>query len=209
MARTEVTGGRGLQGHGPLVDRFWAAGADAGLLRPVVLAASGVLLLTLSAKLQVPFYPVPMTLQTLVVLLIGAAYGWRLAPPTVALYLCRACSARRSSPTRRPSPPSALFHGPDGRFLIGFVRIGRHRRPPRSRRLGPLAAAARRRGAGGAGRCLRTRLPLARAVRDARQRRDGVGAAKAWAVVQGFLLGDLLKAAIAVAQVTAFDRKGG
>jgi len=48
---------------------------------------AGSLLLTLAAKTQVPFYPVPLTLTTLVVLLIGAAYGARLAAATVGLYL--------------------------------------------------------------------------------------------------------------------------
>ena len=48
------------------------------LLDKVVLVALGVLLLAVSAKVQVPFWPVPMTLQTLVVLLIGATYGARL-----------------------------------------------------------------------------------------------------------------------------------
>ena len=43
--------------------------------------------LTLSARAQIPFYPVPLTLQTLVVLMLGAAYGGRLAAATVALYL--------------------------------------------------------------------------------------------------------------------------
>jgi biotin transport system substrate-specific component len=47
----------------------------------------GSALLTLSAKIQVPLPPVPMTLQTLVVLMLGAAYGWRLGGATVALYL--------------------------------------------------------------------------------------------------------------------------
>ncbi|MFN9077995.1 MAG: aquaporin, partial [bacterium] len=57
------------------------------ILMLVVLAVAGTALLTLSAKLKVPFYPVPMTMQTLVVLVLGAAYGWRLAVATVGLYL--------------------------------------------------------------------------------------------------------------------------
>ncbi len=109
MARTDVSGGQGFQARGPLVDRFWAAGEGIGLLRQAVLAAAGVLLLTLSAKLQVPFYPVPMTLQTLVVLLIGAAYGWRSARPPSRSIWRRVSSALRSSPTRRPPPPARFI----------------------------------------------------------------------------------------------------
>ena len=58
-----------------------------GLLRAVLLALAGSVLLTLSAKLKVPFHPVPMTMQTMVVLVLGVAYGSRLGAATVALYL--------------------------------------------------------------------------------------------------------------------------
>jgi biotin transport system substrate-specific component len=72
-----------------LAGALWPARGDArlGLLRGLVLAFLGTSALTLSAKLQVPFYPVPMTLQSLVVLLIGASYGWRLGTATLVLYL--------------------------------------------------------------------------------------------------------------------------
>jgi biotin transport system substrate-specific component len=53
----------------------------------VLLAIAGSLLLWVSAKVQVPFWPVPMTMQTFVVLGLGAAFGWRLGMATVALYL--------------------------------------------------------------------------------------------------------------------------
>ena len=55
----------------------WQAGA-------VVL---GTLFLALSSYVEVPMVPVPMTMQTLVVLVIGATYGWRLAGATVLLYI--------------------------------------------------------------------------------------------------------------------------
>ena len=56
---------------------------------PLAVAAGflGVCLLTLSAKVQVPFWPVPMTLQTLVVLMLGMSCGARLAAATVVAYL--------------------------------------------------------------------------------------------------------------------------
>ncbi len=209
MARTEVSGGGSFHQRGPLVDRFWAAGEGASLLRPVILAAVGVLLLTLSAKLQVPFYPVPMTLQTLVVLLIGAAYGWRLGAATVALYLLQGLLG---APVFANTPPAAAgplyFMGPTAGFLIGFVASA------------AIVGLAVEKG------LARSPLLLAGAVLAAQAAvfalgflwlaqfatlasgATGVGAAKAWAVVQAFLLGDLLKAAIAVALVTALDRQG-
>ena len=59
---------------------------DSGQFRTLFLILVGSLLLTVSAKVQVPFYPVPMTLQTLVVLLIGVAFGWRMGSATVLAY---------------------------------------------------------------------------------------------------------------------------
>ena len=53
----------------------------------IVLALFGTLLLALSAKIQVPFWPVPMTMQTFVIFLIGMTYSVRLSFATVALYL--------------------------------------------------------------------------------------------------------------------------
>ena len=53
----------------------------------IVLALFGTLLLALSAKIQVPFWPVPMTMQTFVVFLIGSTYGVRLSFLTLVAYL--------------------------------------------------------------------------------------------------------------------------
>ncbi|MGD0189025.1 MAG: hypothetical protein ABSC25_27835, partial [Roseiarcus sp.] len=50
----------------------------AGVGRSIALIVAASLLLTLSAKIQIPFWPVPMTMQTLAVLVLGAAYGVRL-----------------------------------------------------------------------------------------------------------------------------------
>ena len=209
MARTEVSGGEGFHRRGPLVDRFWAASEGANLLRPVILAAAGVLLLTLSAKLQVPFYPVPMTLQTLVVLLIGAAYGWRLGAATVALYLLQGLLG---APVFANTPPAAAgplyFMGPTAGFLIGFVVsaaiVGLSVEKGLAR--SPLMLAGAVLAAQAAVFALGF-LWLAQFATLA-SGATGVGAARAWAVVQGFLLGDLIKGAIAVALVTAFDRHG-
>ena len=64
-----------------------AAKPTAALLRGAALALLGTLVLAISAKVEVPFYPVPMTLQTLAVLTLGALLGARLAAATVVLYL--------------------------------------------------------------------------------------------------------------------------
>ena len=66
--------------HSPLAEMLWPRREDRAFraLRGAILIALGTALLTLSAKVNLPLPYVPMTLQTLVVLMIGAAYGWRL-----------------------------------------------------------------------------------------------------------------------------------
>ena len=56
-------------------------------LKNIALVLFGTLLLTLSSKILVPFWPVPMTMQTFIVFIIGMAYGWKLAFSTLVVYL--------------------------------------------------------------------------------------------------------------------------
>ena len=53
----------------------------------IVLILFGTLLLAVSSKIQVPFWPVPMTMQTFIVFIIGMSYGWKLALSTLIAYL--------------------------------------------------------------------------------------------------------------------------
>ena len=64
---------------------LWPArpGTSEAFVRGAILVLLGSFLLTLSAKVQVPFWPVPITMQSLVVLMLGAAYGWRLGAAAV------------------------------------------------------------------------------------------------------------------------------
>lgn len=106
-----------------LVDRLWpAARSEHRARRAAVLALSGSLLLWLSAKVQVPFYPVPMTMQTAVVFLLGIAYGWRLAMATVLLYLAQGAAGLpvfAGTPEKGIGLPYML--GPTGGYLLGFA----------------------------------------------------------------------------------------
>lgn len=92
------------------------------LARNTLLAIAGSLLIWLSAKVQIPFYPVPMTMQTLVVLVIGATLGSRLGVATVLLYLAQGAIGL---PVFAGSPEKgiglAYMMGPTGGFLLGFV----------------------------------------------------------------------------------------
>ena len=93
-----------------------------GLARSVAAVVLGSLLLTLSAQLQVPFFPVPMTLQVLVVLLVGVAAGPRLAGVTLAVYLAQGAAGL---PVFAGTPEKGLglayMAGPTGGYLLGFL----------------------------------------------------------------------------------------
>ena len=92
---------------------------SAALIRGVALAFVGALVLTASAKIQVPFYPVPMTLQTLAVLTLGALLGARLAAATVALYLAEGLLGLPVFAGAVAGP--AYMMGPTGGYLVGFL----------------------------------------------------------------------------------------
>jgi biotin transport system substrate-specific component len=106
-----------------LASALWPAKADgSAILRAVLLAVVGTALLTLSAKVKVPFYPVPMTMQTMVVLMLGAAYGSRLAAATVLLYLVEgALGLPVFADTPERGIGLAYMMGPTGGYLLGFV----------------------------------------------------------------------------------------
>lgn len=83
----------------------------------ILAVLAGVGLLTLSARLKVPFYPVPMTLQTLVVLALPLFLGWRGAA-SVGAYLA---SGAAGLPVFAAGGGIGYFFGPTGGFLLGFV----------------------------------------------------------------------------------------
>jgi len=90
----------------------------------ILLVLAGTAVLAIAAKIKVPFWPVPMTLQTLAIMAIAAAYGSRLAVITVVAYLAEGLIGL---PVFTNTPPSiagpAYFLGPTGGFLIGFIAL--------------------------------------------------------------------------------------
>ncbi len=108
--------------HQTLADTLWPAKTSNVVLRNIVLAVAGSLLLWVSAKVQIPFYPVPMTMQTMVVLGLGAAFGWRLALATLLLYMVEGAAGL---PVFAGTPVKgiglAYMTGTTGGYLIGFV----------------------------------------------------------------------------------------
>ena len=78
--------------------------------------------LTISAKLKIPFYPVPMTMQTFVVLFLGLAFGYKIGLATVGVYLIEGIIG---IPVFSNSPEKGVglvyFTGPTMGYLIGFL----------------------------------------------------------------------------------------
>ncbi len=112
--------------QGTLAAVLWPAALDGSAVRrgtrAVLLALIGSALLTVSAKIQVPFYPVPMTMQTFVVLTLGMAFGWRLGAATVLLYLAEgAMGLPVFSGTPEKGIGLAYMMGSTGGYLVGFV----------------------------------------------------------------------------------------
>ena len=92
------------------------------LARFAALAVAGALAMTLSAKAQVPFYPVPLTLQTLVLLLLGATLGWRIAVASIALYMLEgALGLPVFAFTPEKGIGLAYMAGPTGGFLASYL----------------------------------------------------------------------------------------
>ncbi len=92
------------------------------IVRAFALALIGSLLLTLSAKVQIPFYPVPLTMQTFVVLALGVVLGWKLGVITVLLYLAEgAIGLPVFAGTPEKGIGIAYLLGTSGGYLLGFV----------------------------------------------------------------------------------------
>ena len=92
------------------------------IIKYLLIVFLGSLLLTISAKVKIPFYPVPMTMQTFVVLLMGITFGWKIGIATISLYLLEGIIGL---PVFAGTPEKgiglAYFMGPTMGYLIGFL----------------------------------------------------------------------------------------
>ena len=92
------------------------------LVKYIFFALIGSILLAISSKIKIPFYPVPMTMQTFVVLIIGIAFGWKLGLATVSLYLFEGIIGL---PVFSGTPEKGVgliyFTGPTMGYLLGFL----------------------------------------------------------------------------------------
>ena len=92
------------------------------LLRFLFIALLGSIVLAISSKIKIPFYPVPMTMQTLIVLSIGVIFGWRIGLATISLYLFEGILGL---PVFAGTPEKGIglvyFTGPTMGYLLGFL----------------------------------------------------------------------------------------
>jgi len=92
------------------------------ILKYIIITFIGSILLTISAKVKIPFYPVPMTMQTFVVLFLGVSFGYKIGLATVGLYLFEGIIGL---PVFSNSPEKGVglvyFTGPTMGYLVGFL----------------------------------------------------------------------------------------
>jgi len=92
------------------------------IIKSIIIIFLGSLILAISAKIKIPFYPVPMTMQTFVVLLFGMSFGYKIGLATVLLYLVEGIIGL---PVFSNSPERGVglvyFTGPTMGYLIGFL----------------------------------------------------------------------------------------
>lgn len=105
-----------------LAGRLWPATKESGAARALILMVLGTVVLWLSAKIQIPFYPVPLTMQTFAVLTLGVAYGWRLGGGTLLLYLAEgAAGLPVFAGGWSEGGGYQILYGPTAGYLVGFV----------------------------------------------------------------------------------------
>ncbi len=183
------------------------------ILQAVILVLAGTAILAISAKVKVPFWPVPMTLQTFAVLLIAGAYGSRLAFATVLAYIAEGMLGLPVFTNTPPAIAGPLYMlGPTAGFIVSWLLVavivgtaadrGWDRSPVR---LGAamLVAVVVQFAIGFAWLAWFAQIPNA----------TGIGAAKAFAGgVAPFILGDVLKVVLAALIIPAswslVERKG-
>ena len=92
------------------------------IIKSLTIIFFGSIILAISAKIKIPFYPVPMTMQTFVVLFLGISFGYKIAIATVGLYLLEGIIGL---PVFSNSPEKGIglsyFTGPTMGYLIGFL----------------------------------------------------------------------------------------
>ena len=92
------------------------------IIKSLLVILLGSIILAISSKIKIPFYPVPMTMQTFVVLFLGISFGWKIGLATISLYLFQGIIGL---PVFAGTPEKGIgliyFTGPTMGYLIGFL----------------------------------------------------------------------------------------
>jgi biotin transport system substrate-specific component len=104
-----------------LLETFQPRSQAARLASNVVLVVLGTALLTLSAKINVPVWPVPVTLQTAAVAVLAAAFGWRIGVATVAAYILEGLAGLPVFAGAVAGP--ANLRGPTAGFIVSWLAM--------------------------------------------------------------------------------------
>ncbi|MFP6731104.1 MAG: biotin transporter BioY [Alphaproteobacteria bacterium] len=102
-----------------LAASVWPSASAPTALSALLLMLAGSAFIALSAQIQVPLWPVPMTGQTFAVLLVGVAFGWRLGAATLLAYMAEGAIGIPVFAKAAAGP--AVIVGPTGGYIMGFV----------------------------------------------------------------------------------------
>ena len=101
-----------------LVNQIFPTSGTSSFIKNILLIIFGSFLLAVSSKVQVPFWPVPMTMQTFVVFLIGTSYGWKLSFFTVFAYIIEGALGL---PVFATGAGLAYLVGPTAGYIYGML----------------------------------------------------------------------------------------
>ena len=107
-----------MYANNSLAETFLPKTREFSSLHSILLVVGGTIALAVSSKIQIPFYPVPLTMQTFVILSLSIAYGPRLATATALLYLFEGAIGL---PVFAFGGGLTYFTGPSAGYLFGFV----------------------------------------------------------------------------------------
>jgi biotin transport system substrate-specific component len=102
-----------------LANQLWPQTSSNSLSRNLILAIVGSAIVAIAAQINIPMYPVPMTMQTLAVLVIGAAYGSRLGAATLGLYALEGAAGLPVFAQMKAG--LGVITGASGGYIIGFI----------------------------------------------------------------------------------------
>jgi len=107
-----------MKNNSILINQIFPSSGSATYLKSILLVIFGSLLLAVSSKIQVPFWPVPMTMQTFVVFLIGTTYGMKLSFFTLLAYIIEGATGL---PVFATGSGLAYLIGPTAGFIYGML----------------------------------------------------------------------------------------